>query len=271
MVAYRLCERACPDQKRRLEYASLVLERSWIDAFEADGFAIVPGALEPELASDLARAVAAFTGGTRGDGVHRRGELYALRNLFELVPETKAVLGARALRETVAAILGPEAFCVRALYLDKTPRANWKVPWHQDATIVVKERAETVGFGPWTRKAGLQHVMAPPGTLSAMLSVRVHLDDCDESSGGMKVVRGSHAYGRLPQDSIEQFTGFDVTACAVPANGLLAMRPLLLHASSRAATPGARRVIHLDFCARKLPLPLEWRERHALANEPTRA
>jgi ectoine hydroxylase-related dioxygenase (phytanoyl-CoA dioxygenase family) len=139
------------------------------------------------------------------------------------------------------------------------------VPWHQDATVVVKEKAETVGFGPWTKKAGLQHVVAPPGTLSAMLTVRLHLDDCDESSGGMKVVRGSHAYGKLPQDSIEQFTGFEVTSCPVAKHGMLAMRPLLLHASSAAVEPGARRVIQLDFSARNLPLPLEWRERHALA------
>jgi ectoine hydroxylase-related dioxygenase (phytanoyl-CoA dioxygenase family) len=248
-----------------------VLDRAWIDAFEIDGFAILPDALDPALASTLSSAIGAFSGDRRDQGVHRRGDLYGLRNLFENVPETRAVLRAEALRETVTAILGPNAFCVRSLYLDKSPRASWKVPWHQDATIVVKERTETVGFGPWTRKAGLQHVMAPPGTLSAMLTIRLHLDDCDESSGGMKVVRGSHAYGKLPQDSIEQFTGFDVTSCAVPKRGMLAMRPLLLHASGAAVKPGARRVIHLDFSARNLPLPLEWRERHAFASEPSAA
>jgi hypothetical protein len=248
-----------------------VLDRAWIDAFEVDGFAILPDALEPELGSALCLAMAAFTGDGRERGVYRRPDLYGLRNLFDNVPQTKAVLMSRTLRETVGAILGPEAFCVRSLYLDKTPRTNWKVPWHQDATVVVKEKAETVGFGPWSKKAGRHHVVAPPGTLSAMLTVRLHLDDCDESSGGMRVVRGSHAYGKLPQDSIAHFTGFDVTSCAVPKNGMLAMRPLLLHASSAAARPGSRRVIQLDFCARSLPLPLEWRERHALANEPSGA
>jgi ectoine hydroxylase-related dioxygenase (phytanoyl-CoA dioxygenase family) len=160
----------------------------------------------------LSGAVSTLPAG-REQGVYRRGDVYALRNLFDLVPETKAALQATAVREVVRAVLGPEAFCVRALFLDNTPRANWKVPWHQDATIVVKERAEIVGFGPWTMKAGLQHVVAPPGTLSAMLTLRLHLDDCDESSGAIRVVRASHEYGRLPEDSIEQFTRYDVTTC----------------------------------------------------------
>ncbi len=240
------------------------MHRDLVDALERDGFAIIPDALDPDLVSALSDAVSKLSGGRRDQGVYRRHDVYALRNLFDLVPETKAALHAKAVRDVVSAVLGPEAFCVRALFLDKTPRANWKVPWHQDATIVVKERAEITGFGPWTRKAGLQHVVAPPGTLSAMLSLRLHLDDCDESSGAMRVVPGSHAYGRLPEDSIEQFTCYDVTTCVVGKRGLMAMRPLLLHASSPGTEPGSRRVIQLDFCARNLPLPLDWRERHTI-------
>jgi ectoine hydroxylase-related dioxygenase (phytanoyl-CoA dioxygenase family) len=240
------------------------MNRDLVDSVEREGFAILPDALEQDLVSALSDAVSTFSGGRRQPGVYWRGDVYALRNLFDLVPETKVALQAKAVRDVVLAVLGPEAFCVRALFLDKTPRANWKVPWHQDATIVVKQRAEIVGFGPWTMKAGLQHVMAPPGTLSAMLTVRLHLDDCDESKGAMRVVRASHQYGRLPEDTIEQFTRYDVTTCAVARRGLMVMRPLLLHASSPGTEPGSRRVIHLDFCARNLPLPLEWRERHTL-------
>jgi hypothetical protein len=241
------------------------MHTSLAESIERDGFAILPDAIEPDLVSELSGALFAFSGGSRGQGVYRRPDLYALRNLFDLLPDTKKALRSRAVRESVSAVLGPEAFCVRALFLDKTPRANWKVPWHQDATIVVKERADVTGFGPWSVKAGLQHAAAPPGTLSAMLTLRLHLDDCDESSGALRVVLGSHQYGRLPQDSIEQFTRYDVVTCEVAKRGILAMRPLLLHASSRATAPGSRRVIQLDFCSRELPLPLVWREAHPIA------
>jgi ectoine hydroxylase-related dioxygenase (phytanoyl-CoA dioxygenase family) len=234
------------------------------DAVERDGFTVLPSALENDLVVELASAVSAFPGGHRSQGVHARGGVYALRNLLDLVPETRKALRASAVRDVVSAILGPDAFCVRGLFLDRTPRPSWRVPWHQDATIVVKERVEVTGFGPWATKAGSQHVMAPPGTLSAMLTLRLYLDDCDDSTGAMRVVRASHQYGRLPEDSIEQFTRYDVTTCAVPKGGLMAMRPLLLHASSQATDRGPRRVIQLDFAARSLPVPLEWRERHEL-------
>jgi ectoine hydroxylase-related dioxygenase (phytanoyl-CoA dioxygenase family) len=236
------------------------------DALESDGFALVRDAIEPALLSSLTAAISAFAGCGRDRGIYRRPDLYAIRNLFELVPETKSVLEAKTVREVVSEVLGPGAFCVRALFLDKTPRTNWKVPWHQDATIVVKRRAEVTGFGPWTMKAGLQHVMAPPGTLSAMLTLRLHLDDCDESRGALRVIRASHQYGRLPEDSIEQFTRYGVETCVAPRGSLLAMRPLLLHSSKEATAEGSRRVIQLDLCARRLPLPLEWREAHPIAS-----
>jgi Phytanoyl-CoA dioxygenase (PhyH) len=239
------------------------MDRAFVDAVEQDGFAILRDALEPEIVSELLRAVSALTGGSREQGVYRRGTLYGIRNLFDLVPETRDVLRAKAVREAVLGVLGPGAFCVRSLFLDKTPRGSRNAPWRQDVTIVVKEKAEVTGFGPWMMKAGRQHVVAPPGTLSTMLSLRLHLDDTDELSA-MRVVRASHQYGRLPEDSIEQFTRYDVTRCVVGRRGLLAMRPLLLRASGRAAGPESRRLIHLDFCARNLPMPLEWRERHAL-------
>jgi ectoine hydroxylase-related dioxygenase (phytanoyl-CoA dioxygenase family) len=124
----------------------------------------------------------------------------------------------------------------------------------------VKARGEATGFGPWSTKAGIQHVMAPPGLLSYMLTMRLHLDDCGENQGALKAISASHQYGRLPEDSIEQFTGSGVVTCHVPKGGILAFRPLLVHASDAAREPGSRRVIQLDFCARRLPLPLEWYE-----------
>lgn len=232
---------------------------SYASLLDDDGYVVVPDAIEDGLVASLQQAVSRVTGGP-GVGVADRGGVYAFRNLFHHAPGAKDVLGAPGLKDVVTAVLGAGAFCVRGCFLNKTPRANWKVPWHQDATIAVKERTETVGFGPWSMKGGVQHVMAPPGILSSMLTVRVHLDDCGEGEGAMKVIPGSHEYGRLPQDSIEQFTGSGVELCEAEKGSLVAMRPLLLHASGTAPRPGSRRVIQLDFAARKLPAPLEWHE-----------
>jgi hypothetical protein len=54
-------------------------------------------------------------------------------------------------------ILGPECFAVRGILFNKTQESNWKVVWHQDLTIAVRERREADGFGPWGKKAGVSH------------------------------------------------------------------------------------------------------------------
>jgi hypothetical protein len=51
--------------------------------------------------------------------------------------------------------------------------------------------------------------------------------------------------------------------CCVERGGILAFRPLILHASSTAVSPSHRRVLHFEFAAEDLPHPLEWHARVA--------
>jgi hypothetical protein len=53
------------------------------------------------------------------------------------------------------------------------------------------------------------------------------------------------------------------TECLVAEGGLLAFRPLLLHASAPATAPLHRRVIHVEYAAAGLAPPLEWHRRVA--------
>jgi hypothetical protein len=80
------------------------------------------------------------------------------------------------------------------------PNANWKVPWHQDVTIAVQERVEAEGFGPWSIKADVLHVQPPGEVLEHMISVRLHLDNCGEKNGALRVIPGSHLQGRIPEE-----------------------------------------------------------------------
>ena len=104
--------------------------------------------------------------------------------------------------------------------------------------------------------------MQPPvAVLERMLTVRLHLDDCGADNGPLRVVRGSHAHGRLTDGQAKRWeqTG-EVVACLVPKGGALLMRPLLLHASAPAEAPRHRRVIHLEYAADPLPHGLRWFE-----------
>ena len=83
-----------------------------------------------------------------GEGVRRRGDVYAVRNLIALVPAVVEPLSVSPVRSLMESILGPRVFAVDGILFNKTLRANWKVTWHQDLSIAVRRRADVPGFGP---------------------------------------------------------------------------------------------------------------------------
>ena len=184
---------------------------------------------------------------------------YAIRDLFNVLPEARRLAESDAVRSLVERVLHPNAFVVRGLLFDKTRDANWKVAWHQDLTIAVQQRVHVPGYGPWSIKGGRTHVLAPVGLLSRMLTVRLHLDDCVDGNGPLRVLPGSHLHGKLNSADIREWRAHVPAAlCAVRRRGALLMRPLLLHASSPSLNPSHRRVIHLEFAAENLPGGLHW-------------
>jgi ectoine hydroxylase-related dioxygenase (phytanoyl-CoA dioxygenase family) len=160
------------------------------------------------------------------------------------------------LLQSVHSILGRNAFPFRATFFDKNPDANWLVPWHQDLTIPVDCQIEHLDWGPWSTKAGVLFVQPPTPVLEEILAVRVHLDSCLPNNGALKVLPKTHQIGRLsPEQIIELRQQISAHTCAVNAGGIVLMRPLLLHASSKSSIEGHRRVIHFEYAAQQLPPP----------------
>jgi ectoine hydroxylase-related dioxygenase (phytanoyl-CoA dioxygenase family) len=181
-----------------------------------------------------------------------------IRNLLELVPSIRRLAQSQELRSIVEPILGEPARVVRGIFFDKHPTANWKVPWHQDLSIAVKQRLDLPDYHPWSMKEGILHVQPPTDILEQMLTVRIHLDRTDESNGALKVIPGSHVGGKLTPKEIDLWKQSPAVFCTCEAGGVLLMRPLLLHASSAALVPSHRRVIHLEYASDRLPSGLEW-------------
>ena len=120
-----------------------------------------------------------------------------VRDLLQRSPEIAGFAACEAVAHLVNPLLGGKAFAVRAILFDKTPEANWRVAWHQDMTIAVSEKRDVPGFGPWSMKDGVPHTHAPVSLLERMLTLRLHLDDCEESNGVLRVIPGSHRQGKL--------------------------------------------------------------------------
>lgn len=159
----------------------------------------------------------------------------------------------------IAALI-PEAWVVAQCTLFEKSRAtNWLVPLHQDLSIPVRERVEHPELAGWSIKEE-GHFVQPPAELLAMLvAVRLHIDPCNQQDGPLRVVPGSHRAGKLsPEASVELRNRSGETSCIAEAGDALLLRPLLLHASSKATGSSQRRVLHFLWGPPALPCGLSW-------------
>jgi ectoine hydroxylase-related dioxygenase (phytanoyl-CoA dioxygenase family) len=222
-------------------------------SFHRDGYFICDDVLSLAEVEKLRAAVSALPD---GEEVRRKNEnkasIYGVRNLFDLCPAVVDLARTKEVLQFVTPVIGDGAFAVRAFLFDKVPDANWSLVWHQDLMIAVRERIETPGYGPWSRKAGVWQVQPPKEILANMVAVRIHLDDCHTENGPLRVLPGSHREGNA---------GSGEVICNVGIGGVVTMCPLTLHASSASTSPNHRRVIHIEYAANELPNGLEWYKR----------
>jgi ectoine hydroxylase-related dioxygenase (phytanoyl-CoA dioxygenase family) len=213
---------------------------------EDGGFAIVSRCLSEQMVEQLCS----------GLGVNE----HARRNLLD-IPIVRELAVSEPVKQLVTACLGTECFAVRGIFFNKTPDSNWKVAWHQDRTIAVRERMDVAAFGPWSVKEGVPSVQPPALVMARMLAIRMQLDDSHEDNGPLRVIPGSHNAGYLSVAEVATWKEQPNVICTAPRGGAILMRPLLVHASSSCANPEPRRVIHLEFAAENLPGGLEWHDR----------
>jgi Phytanoyl-CoA dioxygenase (PhyH) len=187
----------------------------------------------------------------------RNGKVYALRNALDLFPFATTLWQREPLTTLLTEVLGARAGLVRGLFFDKPPERSWSLPWHKDLTIAVRDNAhKSTSFRNPTCKAGIPHVEAPVELLNRMLTLRIHLDDANETNGALRVIPGSHRDSNTTADSTSVGKLIEANA-----GDVLAMRPLLSHCSgtSHPNTLQHRRIIHLEFAAdRKLLDGFEW-------------
>jgi hypothetical protein len=146
--------------------------------------------------------------------------------------------------------LGNRAKPFRATLFDKSHEANWLVAWHQDTALPLRRRRDVSGWGPWSVKAGIFYAHAPASALEKILALRLHLDPSTSRNGPLRVLPGTHNRGVLTDDSIHNLaTKIRPVDCLVRQGGVIAMRPLLVHASSKSQDPNPRRVLHIEYSA----------------------
>ncbi|MEP3482483.1 MAG: phytanoyl-CoA dioxygenase family protein [Fuerstiella sp.] len=229
------------------------------ELFASDGFALVSDVLSDDCCEHYCQLVETAMSENRNGCVSNSSSTFGVRNLTDAIPEVVDLFQHKLLSDLVQQLVGQDAFMVRATLFDKTESANWGVFWHQDLAIAVQQRQQVKGFDGWTKKAGVVCCQPPAEVMHKIVAVRLHLDDCPRDNGALKVLRGSHAHGRIAESAMgEVQLGFEEVICEVARGGAVIMNPLSLHASSPKTVEGHRRVIHFEFTAQMLPDPLEW-------------
>ena len=211
-----------------------------------NGFSIIPWVFTATESKNLAKTIS-DSSLPRG----RAGIRHALAN-----PEVAAIASSPQLAEIVSAILGGKATPFRATFFDKSPTSNWLVAWHQDTALPLRTKHDLPGWGPWSMKDGIAYAHAPTSALTKVVALRVHLDDSTEMNGPLRVLPGTHDRGVLSDDEVHDLClRMPPVDCLVPRGGVLAMRPLLIHSSSKSRDENSRRVLHIEYAASLLVSP----------------
>src|SRR5215468_6258491 len=202
------------------------------------GFWIIDSVLSERECDDLIEAVSQVLQGRSRAGA---------RHLMS-VPAVEAVSKDERMLRIARRALGDGAIPFRATLFDKSARANWLVVWHQDTALPLKSRSASTEWGPWSLKAGILCAHAPAWALSRILALRIHLDASTEENGPLRVIPSSHMAGVLSDDEILDLASRqEKVECLIPRGGILAMRPMLIHSSSKARADEPRRVLHLEY------------------------
>jgi ectoine hydroxylase-related dioxygenase (phytanoyl-CoA dioxygenase family) len=146
--------------------------------------------------------------------------------------------------------LNARALPFKATLFDKNPDSNWLVAWHQDTALPLAAHEIREGWGPWSSKDGIHYAHAPADALQRIVALRLHLDDSTADNGPLRVLPGTHGLGVLTDAQLHQQSKcMESRECCARAGSVVAMRPLIIHASSKCRSAKPRRVLHIEYTA----------------------
>lgn len=213
---------------------------STVSFIRKQGYAIIPDVFHPAELAAVAEELSASELKRSRAGARHVLSLQAV----SLVAHRNELL------DIARGVLGPNAIPFRATFFDKSPTSNWLVAWHQDTALPLTSQNEVEGWGPWSIKDGVSYAHAPAEALEQVLALRVHLDDSSGVNGPLRVIPGTHCRGVLSdEETLRASTEQPMVECTVGAGGVIAMRPLVIHASSKSESELPRRVVHVEYAS----------------------
>ena len=205
-------------------------------AMFSSGFHIQPDVLANQECDALLSRLSRNAG-------HRAG----IRNLMSSRPVMNIAHDLRLVK-IANNMSGQEMVPFKATLFNKTSKANWLVAWHQDTTLPIEKFIPVPGWSAPSFKGGRLFAQAPTEALEKVVALRIHLDASTRENGPLRVIPKSHSSGVLREAGIKEFVEHvEPVDCLVGCGGVIAMSPLILHASSKILSDHPRRVLHIEY------------------------
>lgn len=222
-----------------------------------NGFSIIPDVFDSKEIQNIVEIIEKEK--KENPNFRKSQDLFVIRTFIKEIPALQAIVLNNKIRNLLKHF-GENYQLVKSIYFDKPPKANWLVAWHQDLTISIKEKLEIQGFKNWLKKSTYFSVEPPQPYLDNIITLRIHLDNCTQENGALRVLANTHKRIQKQKDLSTQV--FDsVQTCEAKKGAILAMKPLIWHSSRRSENEAKRRIIHLEFSNLDLPENLDWAEK----------
>ena len=170
-----------------------------------------------------------------------------IRNLMSSQVVTNVAHDSRLAR-IAHSMSGSDMVPFKATLFNKTSKANWLVAWHQDTSLPIEEFVTVTGWSAPSFKDGRLFAQAPADALAKVIALRIHLDASTRENGPLRVIPKSHSLGILKAEGIKELVErVEAVDCLVGRGGVIAMSPLILHASSKIVSDKPRRVLHIEY------------------------
>ncbi len=200
-----------------------MLTESQRRSLDENGFLILPGLLSPDQVARLVARVEelfASEGGEAGSefkqepGTRRLANCVDKGEVFEEAIEHPVVL------DGIETVLGPDFKLSSLNVRSANPNSNCGQPLHADSGAIADEKGYYVCNSVWM------------------------LDDFTEQNGALRVVPGSHRWGRLPEPGAQLESEILVTG---KAGTVVIMNAHLWHGGTDNRTGQPRRAMHVYF------------------------
>jgi ectoine hydroxylase-related dioxygenase (phytanoyl-CoA dioxygenase family) len=198
-----------------------------------DGFLILPGLMGPGLLEALRQRVEQlFTeeAGRAGAEFKQEPGCDRLANLVDKGEVFRQVIARPEVLARVHHVLGPE-LKLSSLNARRAPPGAGAQPLHADMAAVADERGYWVCNTVWL------------------------LDDFTPANGALRVVPGSHRWGRLPQEALADPAAPhpDEVRVLARAGAVVVMNAHLWHGGTANATAAPRTALHAFYARRDKP------------------